>query len=117
MSMIISNELLAAYAVGAVTKEERNHVRQYLAENSYELESVMMMMDDDYELMLDKDFDNSSQSNFGNSKESSFFDLCYGAAAFAPRHSSTIKNMTKDDSKIKDGFGKRLDDLINELGI
>ena len=51
--MKISNELLAAYAEGKVTKEERNQVRQYLAENPQELESVMMMMDEDYELSVD----------------------------------------------------------------
>ena len=50
--MKISNELLAAYAEGKVTKEERNQVRQYLAENPQELESVMMMMDEDYELSV-----------------------------------------------------------------
>lgn len=57
MSMKISNELLAAYAEGKVTKEERNQVRQYLAENPQELESVMMMMDEDYELSVDDNID------------------------------------------------------------
>ena len=51
--MNISNELLAAYAAGNVTNDERNAVRQYLAEHPQELESVMMMMDEDYELDLD----------------------------------------------------------------
>ena len=31
--MNISNELLAAYAAGNVTNDERNAVRQYLAEH------------------------------------------------------------------------------------
>ena len=44
--MKISNELLAAYAEGNVSTEERNVVRQYLAEYPQELESVMMMMDE-----------------------------------------------------------------------
>lgn len=51
--MKISNELLAAYAEGNVSTEERNVVRQYLAEYPQELESVMMMMDEDYELEVD----------------------------------------------------------------
>ena len=51
--MKISNELLAAYAENNVSKEERNQVRQYLKENPSELESVMMMMDEDYEMEVE----------------------------------------------------------------
>ena len=43
--MNISNELLAAYAAGNVTNDERNAVRQYLAEHPQDLESAMMMLD------------------------------------------------------------------------
>lgn len=52
--MKITDELLAAYAAGNVTETERNAVRQYLADNPSELETVMMMMDEDYELDLKK---------------------------------------------------------------
>lgn len=48
--MEITNELLAAYAEGNVSVEERDAVRKYLAENPSELESVMLMMDEDYEI-------------------------------------------------------------------
>lgn len=51
--MNISNELLAAYAEGKVSELERNNVRQYLSEHPEELESLMMMMDEDYDLSLD----------------------------------------------------------------
>ena len=43
--MIIDNELLAAYAEGNVSQEEREAVRQYLAENPDMMESVLFAMD------------------------------------------------------------------------
>lgn len=45
--MKITNELLAAYAEGNVTPEERKVVRRYLVDHPSELESVMFMMDSD----------------------------------------------------------------------
>ena len=51
--MKISNELLAAYAEGNVSNEERLAVRQYLTENPQEWDSMLMMMDDDYDITLD----------------------------------------------------------------
>ncbi len=60
--MEISNELLAAYAAGNVSDEERLAVRQYLIENPNEMESLLMMMDEDYELELD-DNDVTTYSN------------------------------------------------------
>ena len=51
--MEITNELLAAYAKGNVSESERESVRQYLIDNPKELESVMMMMDEDYDIQLD----------------------------------------------------------------
>lgn len=51
--MNITNELLAAYAEGNVSEEERMAVRQYLTENPQEWDSMLMMMDDDYDITLD----------------------------------------------------------------
>ena len=51
--MEITNELLAAYAKGNVSESERESVRQYLIDNPKELESVMIMMDEDYDIQLD----------------------------------------------------------------
>ena len=56
--MEITNELLAAYAEGNVTPEERKAVREYLTEHPSQLESVMMMMDDDYGMEVE------SKTNF-----------------------------------------------------
>lgn len=54
--MDITNDLLAAYAEGNVSDSERTAVRQYLAEHPEELESVMIMMDEDFDIQLeDKD--------------------------------------------------------------
>ena len=64
--MEISNELLAAYAKGSVSESERSIVRQYLTDNPEELETVMMMMDDDYGIQLD----NKPSSNFDKELES-----------------------------------------------
>lgn len=51
--MNITNELLAAYAEGNVSNEERLAVRQYLTENPQEWDSMIMMMDEDYDITLD----------------------------------------------------------------
>ena len=51
--MEITNELLAAYAEGNVSDSERKAVRQYLIDNPEELESVLIMMDDDFDIQLD----------------------------------------------------------------
>ena len=64
--MEISNELLAAYAKGSVSESERSILRQYLTDNPEELETVMMMMDDDYGIQLD----NKPSSNFDKELES-----------------------------------------------
>lgn len=53
--MKISNELLAAYAEGNITQKEREFVRQYLMEHPDALETVMIAMDDDYDLSLDNE--------------------------------------------------------------
>lgn len=51
--MNITNELLAAYAESNVSNEERLAVRQYLTENPQEWDSMLMMMDEDYDITLD----------------------------------------------------------------
>ena len=75
--MNISNELLAAYAAGNVTNDERNAVRQYLAEHPQELESVMMMMDEDYELDLDDAEENIKKYRNQFSKTAALLGMKY----------------------------------------
>lgn len=61
--MDITNELLAAYAAGNVSESERQAVRQYLTVHPEELESVMIMMDDDFDIQLE-DKDRASSPSF-----------------------------------------------------
>ena len=64
--MEITNELLAAYAEGNVSESERNAVRQYLIDNPKELESVMIMMDEDYDIQLDNHYKKTPSYSFNH---------------------------------------------------
>ncbi len=111
--MKITDELLAAYAEGNVSEPERQVVRQYLTDNPSELETVMMMMDEDYELEADSEDD---VGDLAQSKmKDSFSDICYSAAAFAPRV-MPMKSIIKGSPKLeKSNFRKRLDDLLDDI--
>lgn len=60
--MEITDNLLAAYAEGIVSDAERDTVHQYLTDHPEELESVMMMMDEDYDIQLEDHVRASSRS-------------------------------------------------------
>ena len=51
--MEITKELLAAYAKGNVSEPERIAVRLYLTDHPEQLDTVMKMMDEDYDIQLD----------------------------------------------------------------
>lgn len=53
--MKISTELLAAYTEGNVNADERNAVRQFLAEHPEEIPSMMLMLDEDMDIIPDKE--------------------------------------------------------------
>lgn len=113
--MDISIELLAAYAEGKVSESERNAVRQYLTENPDQLETVMMMMDEDYDLDIEDDVDD--ENVLLSKGEESFSDICYSAAAFAPRIApiqQIVENPEHEDNK---SFKKCLEDLLDELDL
>ena len=124
--MKISNELLAAYAEGNVSNVERKQVRQYLSENPAELESVMMMMDEDYELDPYADEDSSQEFNIGNMAhvdKDSFSDIALSAAAFAPACSMENNVMLKASNietpghADKSSFSSQLGSLLDEIGL
>lgn len=125
--MKISNELLAAYAEGNVSNEERIQVRHYLSENPAELESVMMIMDEDFELDPYADDSDSSQNlNIGRMahvNEDSFSDISLSAAAFAPACSMENKvmqnafNVKTPGHADKPTFSNQLENLLAELGM
>lgn len=113
--MNISNELLAAYAEGNVSNDERNAVRQYLAENPQELESVMMMMDEDYDLELD-DVSRNDCYVGGGLGEDTFHDIALSAAAFASQVSCV--NHTMDTSTTnRSSFDEQLNELLDDIMI
>ena len=66
--IIITDELLAAYAEGNVNAEERLAVRKYLSQNPKELESVMMMMDKDYDIVPDTELRTLSINDFEDNR-------------------------------------------------
>ncbi len=112
--MEITIELLAAYAAGNVSESERNAVRQYLTENPDEMETVMMMMDEDYELNLadETDVEDSAKTE----SEDSYSDICYSAAAFAPRVVPMNNHIVESARHVdKKSFSKRLDELLDEI--
>ena len=114
--MNISNELLAAYSAGNDTNDERDSVRQYLAEHPQELESVMMMMDEDYELDLDdaEEIDFFVDCQHG---ADSFHDIALSAAAFAPQSSSLNHNSVSRITGGRNSFNQQLDELLDDIGI
>ena len=52
--MNITNNMLAAYAKGNATNEEKCMIRQYLIDHPDEMESVLLMMDEDIDLEPDR---------------------------------------------------------------
>lgn len=51
--MEVTSELLAAYVENRVTEEERIEIRKYLTEHPEEIESLLLMIDEDSEIMMD----------------------------------------------------------------
>ena len=56
-------ELLTAYAEGNVSESERKAARQYLTDNPDQLETMMRIMDEDYDIQLDDRPDNPPPRN------------------------------------------------------
>lgn len=112
--MNISNELLAAYAEGNVSDEERKIIREYLIQNPDELESVMIMQDRDYELSVQNDFASELNSHTMSKDRNATPDLCYSAAAFVPDFGvSKMSNHIQD--RQSQNFFFAIDQLIDEL--
>ena len=113
--MEITNELLAAYAEGNVSEPERNAVRQYLTDNPEQLETVMMMMDEDYDIALEDESEIEKETP--TSSKGSFSDICYSAAAFAPRIIPMKKVIESPRHVDKSSFNQRLGSLLDELDL
>ena len=55
MTMKINDEILAAYTEGKLSPKERKSVFEHLVEHPLEMEAMMVMMDEDYDLSLDEE--------------------------------------------------------------
>lgn len=109
--MEITNELLAAYAEGNVTPEERKAVREYLTEHPSQLESVMLMMDEDYGMEAKQ-----------HSKDISFRGAAYINNSLIPSMSSissgSIEFYLGGDKRQKgqsESFNQALNDLLDDI--
>ena len=116
--MNITDELLAAYAEGNVNEQERDVVRRYLTDHPDELETVVTMMDGDYDLNLDDS--PVSEDHPSSTIEDSFSNICYSAAAFVPHVMPAIGKVAKaifgkKDSQDGSAFHQRLNDLLDEV--
>lgn len=117
--MKITDQLLAAYAEGKVSKAERDAVRQYLAEHPEKMETVMLVMDKDSELGLvkgGKNGDNATLSDsFGSLVKTALGGVMLNSAAFAPCILPNTIKTDKSPKVVKSGFKRRLDDFLDEI--
>ena len=111
--MEITNELLAAYAEGNVTPEERKQIRQYLTEHPSQLESVMLMMDSDNDLEAKQ---NRRDISFKGLRPPQMRDVSFTSAALVPSAAHDLHKMMDSLEPMNSmTFDERLDDLLNEL--
>ena len=106
--------MLAAYAEGKVSGAERDAIRKYLVDNPSELQSVVMMMDEDYDLDVD-DGANESFDYASGTEDCSDFNIALSAAAFAPRSKEIFKLKTNGFHKQRKSFDSCINDLLDEI--
>lgn len=114
--MKITNELLAAYAEGKVSQEERVAVRRYLVEHPEKLRTVMIMMDEYYDMDIDDSTEEETPSNALPLFDDENIGLPMAAFAPNPMEKKRLKTIPKDEIKEDDdGFLTRLNGLYNEI--
>lgn len=140
--MTITDEMLAAYAEGKTSGSERDAIRQYLVDNPSELQSVMMMMDEDFDLDLDmsksdrlkelhsilmmrnEDYDLDLDMNKGGD----ILNCASNNVSFCAKESSSVAAMPSDkmlksminatniiSQKKRKNFDSLLNDLLNDV--
>ena len=103
--MDITNELLAAYAQGNVSVSEREAVRQYLMDHPEELESVMIMMDEDFDIQLDKKGDNVLSRSFDRELDALLDEIdSEEPKAIAPPPINTLPMLQKAAQNVVDNL-------------
>lgn len=113
MNTEITDSLLAAYVEGNVTQTERDAVRRYLSDHPDELESIAIMMDEDYDLDLSNgtEIEDMSTPNVDNS----FANICYSAAAFVPQKKFQMSFFAKKCCIKTSKFDESLDSLLDDI--
>lgn len=115
--MEVTDELLAAYAEGKVSDAERKAVRRFLMDNPSELESVMMMMDKDFELELNDVLLAENEKKLGNADEP-ISNINYSSISHAPNVFAKSVGFSKTVMPINSSvFKDRLNDLLDELDL
>lgn len=118
LNMEITKKLLAAYAEGKVSAEERSAVRQYLIDNPEELETVAMLMDKDYDLKPPAAVPKARDALYSNGK-GMVANVCYGAVAFSPQKIPLPKKSTTESQAHvqRKPFSQCLDELLDEMDL
>ena len=113
----INDELLARYVDGVATPDEQILVRDYLAQNPEEYESILYMMDLDREDYIGELMEEDS-SNILSLNDSINTNITLSAAAFVPQKSMKTKGYitkrTQKPLKIR-GLQDRLLDMLNTI--
>ena len=113
----INDELLARYVDGVATPDEQILVRDYLAQNPEEYESILYMMDLDREDYLGEMTEDNS-NNIVSLNDSVGTNITLSAAAFVPQMSIKTKEYspkrTRKLSRIS-GLQDRLNNMLNEI--
>ena len=115
----INDELLARYVDGVATPDEQILVRDYLAQNPEEYESILYMMDLDREDYLGEMTEDNS-NNIVSLNDSVGTNITLSAAAFVPRKHICAINYLSNIEKL-DGVRRkrlkrdRLQDRLREM--
>lgn len=120
--MEITDELIAAYADGMATPEEKVAVRKYLVEHPEERERMVMLMDDFPTDLEDRDEDKNERVfdshvyNMAPSELPSPISLIKMMAKTSFKVAKKVKRALSDEPpRKKDSFEERLSKLMEEI--
>ena len=109
----INDELLARYVDGVATPDEQILVRDYLAQNPEEYESILYMMDLDREDYLGEMTEDNS-NNIVSLNDSVGTNITLSAAAFVPQKNKFVAKTNQEQLRINGLLG-RLSEMLKEI--
>ena len=109
----INDELLARYVDGVATPDEQILVRDYLAQNPEEYESILYMMDLDREDYLGEMIEDNS-NNIVSLNDSVGTNITLSAAAFVPQKNKFVAKTNQEQLRINGLLG-RLSEMLKEI--